>query len=309
MPETLKDLRRRIKSVKNTEQITQAMRLVSTAKFGRAQQTAILAKPYVKSLQQVLESTLAACQGTSVSHPLLQESSSKKAVLLVVSSERGLCGSYNANVVRMALQAIADLERQGFEVSITCIGRKAFQVLQRRFRERNMLQSTITNETLSTNPECLLDPSRIRLVGASMEKSIHSLARVLTQAVTAVFSRGQVGNVSIVHTKFESVGSLPLAVSPILPMGEVSLDAGVLAFEPDLPGVVDYVVPRFLETRIRQAFFESVAAEYGARMAAMESATSNAKAMLRKLEIRYQRARQAVITTELIEIVSGAEAL
>lgn len=311
MPETLKDLRRRIKSVRNTEQITQAMRLVSTAKFGRAQGAVVQARPYSQGLRSVLVRTLEAA-GLEFDHPLLGADPSRRVFLFVISSDRGLCGGYNAGMVRLALQTYEEMRRAGKDVCITCIGRKAHQVLVRRLRPLGLDSDVVSLESLAENPSQLADPRKVRLVGTQMEKQQQGLARILATALGQLGTAGLLGQVSIVHTRFVSAGQMPQAVTPLLPLPKPDKpqpDVRATLFEPTLESVLGTVIPRFLEGQLRQVFVEAIAAEYGARMTAMESATRNAKEMLKKLQIRYQRARQAAITKELIEIVSGAEAL
>lgn len=310
MPASLKDLRTRIKSVRNTEQITKAMKLVSTAKFGRAQTTVYQAKPYAKALMRVVRDVVGSL-GASATHPLMEPSEVNVTHVVVVSSERGLCGSYNSNVSKLAFKVIEEEQAAGRKVAITCLGKKSFQTLSRNLGPKGFVIKQCSLSDLESAPDQFGDQGVIRLVNTSYEKRVKPFSEAFSHLITGSFGK-TFGKLVFVFTRFESAGSLPLSADTVLPFDKSSVagaSAGEPTFEPSAQELLDVALPRYISTAVYQMLLEGVASEHCARMAAMDSATRNAKEMLRKLQITYQRARQAAITRELIEIVSGAEAL
>lgn len=311
MPQSLKDLRQRIKSVKNTQQITKAMKLVAASKFGRAQNAVLQSRPYAKALTQ-MASSLVKYAGDKVQHGLLTSPQSNDVLVIVISSERGLCGGYNSNVTKAAIRTIESLEAEGKRTTVVSIGKKAYQILSRKRASLGAPQF-ITQAEYQLNPEVLM-ASRTSLITTSFEKPTFELATNLSEALTKLFEAGRFGKVVVVYNKFQSAMTQIPTTEQVLPISSEGGDTqdasgGAMIFEPDFGSLIDAVLPRYLATRLFQLGLEAVASEHGARMSAMDSATRNAKDMLRKIEITYQRARQAAITSQLIEIISGAEAL
>lgn len=312
MPANLKDLRTRIKSVKSTQQITKAMKLVSAAKFGRAQNNVINSRLYAKKLAEVTSKLLGSLSGGS-NHPLVNDANSKNAVILVVSSERGLCGGYNSNVTKQALKTMTKLEKDGYKVSIVGIGKKSFQtfVTRRRLASHSKTEpSYVTEGAFLDDFSALLGGEGLTLITTHYDKPNNQKARNLAEAFSELYSKGKIGKLVVVYNKFQSAMAQIPTSETLLPLRLESerVEAEPI-FEPEIEDLLEHVLPRFLVSRIYQALLEAVASEHGARMSAMDNATRNAQEMERKLKITYQRARQAAITNELIEIISGAEAL
>lgn len=312
MPANLKDLRTRIKSVKSTQQITKAMKLVSAAKFGKAQSNVVNSRPYAKVLSQ-LTARIAGIMSGGCNHPLINESSSKNAVLLVLSSERGLCGGYNANVTKQAFKTAKELEQEGFTVSVVCIGKKSFQAFLRRRRLSSHSKSEpayVSEEDFLNDFSLLLGGEGLTLITSAYDKPSNHKAKNLSEAFGELYTKGKIGKLVVVYNKFQSAMSQIPTSETVLPL---KIDSQVVdaepIFEPEIDDLLDHVLPRYMVSRIFQTLLEAIASEHGSRMSAMDSATRNAQEMERKLRITYQRARQAAITNELIEIISGAEAL
>jgi F-type H+-transporting ATPase subunit gamma len=312
MPANLKDLRTRIKSVKSTQQITKAMKLVSAAKFGRAQLNVASSKLYATELDN-LTAKICGILSSGCHHPLIDQSTSKNAVVVVISSERGLCGGYNSNVTKQAIKTVKDLESQGYKVSIVGIGKKSFQsfVRRRRLSANNRTEPEyITDENFVNDSSTLLGGDGLTLITSPYDKPSYFKAKFLSDAFSELYTKGKIGKLVIVYNKFQSAMAqiptsetiLPLQVEP-RPVDSEPI------FEPEIEDLIDHVLPRFMVSKVFQTLLQSVASEHGARMSAMDNATRNAQEMERKLKITYQRARQAAITNELIEIISGAEAL
>ncbi len=285
---SLKAIRNRITSVKNTRKITSAMKLVSTAKLRRAQESLIAARPYTAAISNVV-SELSAVAGTD-SHPLFEERPLQKAAIVVVTSDRGQAGAFNANVVK-AVERFAASELSGAtEVSLRILGRKGQQYFARR-------RATIT----STDPSA---------TGATALET----ARETANRVIHDFLEKRVDRVYVVYNEFRSAISQVVRVKQILPVvpekSEKPAEDGIdMTYEPSKELLLEKLVPLFVQIQLYRAALESVAAEFAARMTAMEAATKNAGEMIAKLTLTYNRARQASITKELLEIIGGAEAL
>jgi F-type H+-transporting ATPase subunit gamma len=246
-------------------------------------------------------------------HPLMNPSASKVAVLLVISSERGLCGGYNANVTKQAFKTQNELEKDGYKVSVVCIGKKSFQAFLRRRRFSSMSKiepAYISEEDFVNNSLELLGGEGLSLITALFDKPTNHKAKNLSDAFAELYTKGKIGKFVVVYNKFQSAMAQIPTSELILPLslGSQAVEAEPI-FEPEIDELLNYVLPRYMVSKIFQTLLESVASEHGARMSAMDSATKNAQEMERKLRITYQRARQAAITNELIEIISGAEAL
>jgi F-type H+-transporting ATPase subunit gamma len=284
MPSTI-DLRRRIRSVKNTQQITKAMKMVAAAKLRRAQERMMAARPYAAGLRKVLASISTRVDVNQ--HPLLAErEQEKKVLLLVVAADRGLAGAFNTNVLRAAQNAIA--EKGWDEVELVPIGRKAFDFYKRR---------TI--------------PIRRQPLHVYQALSLET-AREISKGLSDDFLSGEFDAVYIVYNEFKSVIAQRVVVERILPLEKTWVEDSVPAIDyiyaPSAEVILSDLLPKHIEFQLYRVLLESAASEQGARMTAMESATKNASEMISHLTLTYNRIRQAAITKEIIEIVSGAAA-
>lgn len=284
MPSTI-DLRRRIRSVKNTQQITKAMKMVAAAKLRRAQERMMSARPYAAALREVLASL--ATRVDMNKHPLLEpRETESKVLLLVVTADRGLCGAFNTNVLRGAQNAMA--ERGWQEVHLLPIGRKALDFFKRRSR-----------------------PIRRQATGIYNALSLET-AREIAQALTDDFLSGEFDAVYVIFNEFKSVMTQNVRVQRMLPLERpLVADEGreiEYIYSPEPEQILSELLPKHIEFQLYRVLLESAAAEQGARMTAMESASKNASDMIAHLTLTYNRIRQASITKEIIEIVSGAAA-
>jgi len=290
MPNVL-DIKRRIRSVRNTRQITKAMQMVSAAKLRRAQEAAIAARPYAKTLDAVMSTLISRSEPGAVSHPLLTRREAKKIEVLVVTSDRGLAGGFNANINRRALKFIADQQKLGNEVFVTTVGRKGHDFLRGR-------GATIRKD----NPGIL-------------QKLSYAVAEGIAKELSKRFLDGDVDAVYIMFNEFVSAIAQVPTQAQLLPFeaakseGESKGASVDYKYEPNPQAVLSELVPKAVAVKIYRALLESFAAEHAARMTAMENATRNAGDMIGSLTLFYNRSRQAQITKELVEIVSGAEAL
>lgn len=323
MPANLKELRGKIKNVRSTQQITKAMKLVSAAKFGRAQQAVMQSRPYYQGLAGIV-GRLSSIPGVA-QHPLVQPKSSNEVLLFVVSSQRGLCGGYNANVAKEAMAQIEKLEAAGLRPTVFCLGRKAYQLLSSRLISkkskvtgRNVIEQSSFESLLESEADELFDSmaqfsGALNLLNIPFEKPSIELGRQLGEFFRLLFVNEFVCSVQMVFNKFGSAITQTPTTLDLLPMRPAGSATGGEAtdyvFEPNAETLVSVALPRFLDVQVLQVLKEAIASEHGARMTAMDNATRNGKDMERKYQIRYQRARQAAITTELVEIISGAEAL
>lgn len=294
---SLKDLRSRIKSVQSTRRITSAMKMVAAAKLRRAQDQAQAARPYAERMERML-SSLATSAKNSPSAPKLLAGTGKDQVhcLVVVSSDRGLCGGFNGQLVRFTRRRIKELTDQGRQVKLVLIGRKAVSLLKRDQKDK-----------IVASYEELSKPAP-HFGGAD------EVSRKLTE----MFFAGEFDVCTLIYNKF--VSALVQTVTPLqlIPFsapevaekaGGPNLGGAVYDFEPDEEKILTALLPRNLSVQVYRALLESFASEQGARMTAMDNATRNAGDMIKKLNITYNRSRQAQITKELIEIISGAEAI
>jgi F-type H+-transporting ATPase subunit gamma len=291
---SLKDLRNRIASVKSTRKITRAMQLVSASKLKRAQEAAEAARPYAEKMQGVLANLAAGIAGQAGAPKLLAGTGREDHHLLVVmTADRGLCGGFNTNIVKLARQHIQSLQRDGRKVKILCVGRKGRDQLKRQFA--SLIVGTV-------------ELSGIRRLGFTHVQPI-------AKQVLDRFDAGEVDVVTLFYARFKSVISqLPTALRLIpaeVPKGTKTADlkGGAYEYEPDEQDILTELLPRNVAIQIFRALLENQASEQGARMAAMDSATRNAGDVIDALSTKYNRSRQAQITKELIEIISGAEAL
>lgn len=286
------DIRRRIRSVKSTQQITKAMKMVAASKLRRSQERVIAARPYAKTLAATLASVTGRIpprEDGAPAHPLLAQREERKVVLVVVTGDKGLCGAFNTNVNRAAGAFVREKKKAGVEVSLVTLGRKGTDFWKRR-----------------TVPVLEARPGLFQRFG-------YDTAAEVARSLAARFTQGEVDAVYVVYNEFRSVISQIVGVKRLLPIELAELGASESGtdyiFEPGPDVILGRLLPRHVEFQLFRALLESNAAENAARMTAMESATKNAGEMIDSLTLTYNRARQAKITKELIEIVSGAEAL
>ena len=293
---SLKDLRNRIASVKATQKITKAMQMVAAAKFRRAQNAAEAARPYAARMEAVLANLAAALQGREGGSPLMIGTGKDKVHLLVVcTGERGLCGAFNSSIVRLARDHAYRLMNEGKQVKFLCVGKKGFDQLKRLFA-----------------------PQIIEVIALRGVKQLgFKNAEKIVEQVLGRFTAGEFDVAALFFARFRSVISqIPTALQ-IIPaqipkeagLAQAALGGGVYEYEPDEADILADLLPLNIATQILRALLENAASEEGARMSAMDNATRNAGDMIARLTLRYNRTRQAIITKELIEIISGAEAL
>ena len=280
---SLKDLRKRIGSVRSTQQITNAMKMIAAARLRRAQEAAEQARPYAAKLTEMFTAVVAGL--SEEAHPLLARREERRIDLVVLTSDRGLCGGFNSNLLRQSERFLR--EHQDREVRLGVVGRKGLDYYRRR---------RITP---------LAERTGVLSVGAA------EVAREMAERVTARFAANETDAVYLLYSRFQSaIAQIPTVVR-LLPVETPSEDTAPVEyiFEPPRPELLARLLPRYVQTRLLQALLESNASELGARMTAMDNATRNASEMIDRLTLSMNRARQAAITTELMEIVSGAEAL
>jgi F-type H+-transporting ATPase subunit gamma len=285
---SLKDLRNRIASVKATQKITKAMQMVAAAKLRRAQQAAEAARPYAERMDVVLANL---ASGISGSGPALLSGNGKTDthLLIVATAERGLCGGFNSSIVRLARERILNLQAQGKTVKILCIGKKGYDQLRRQF-EKQIID--------------LVDLRAVRQLGFGN-------ADPIGKKIIALFEAGEFDVATLFYSKFRSVILQIPTAQALIP---AEFDAGeattaAYEYEPGQDEILATLAPRNISVQVFRALLENAASEQGARMSAMDSATRNAGEMIKKQTTIYNRSRQAMITKELIEIISGAEAL
>jgi F-type H+-transporting ATPase subunit gamma len=284
---SLIDLRRRIRSVKNTQQITKAMKVVSAAKLRRAQDRVLAARPYAQSIRRMLANVIQAVGEGHEAEGLefLVKRPEKRVQLLVVTADRGLAGAFNSNVIRTAQKFIQD--NSGAEVQLELIGRKGRDFFRKRHRHITGDYSTIFQKVVR-----------------------YEDALEIAQKVTERFKKGEIDAVYIVLNNFKSLMASRLVVSRLLPLEPPEKQEQIDYIYEQPPGVLlERLLPRYIEAQIYRALLESAAAEHAARMTAMEAASSNAAEVIDSLTLKMNRVRQASITREIIEIVSGAAAL
>ena len=287
---SLKDLRNRIASVKATQKITKAMQMVAAAKLRRAQGAAEAARPYAERMETVLSNLASGVSGSSAPRLIAGTGSDKVHLLLVLTAERGLCGAFNSSIARLARDKANALKAEGKTVKIICVGKKGYDILRRQF----------ASEIIE-----FIDLREFKQVGFVN-------AEAIAQNVLARFANGEFDVATLFFSKFRSViAQIPTAQRIIpaeIPEGTKQTDA-VYDYEPDEGEILEALLPRNLTVQILRGLLENAASEQGARMSAMDSATRNAGEMIKKQTQLYNRSRQAMITKELIEIISGAEAL
>jgi F-type H+-transporting ATPase subunit gamma len=284
----LKEIKRRITSVKSTKQITKAMKMVAAAKFRKAQQRIVELRPYAQKMYAVLNSL---AKTVDTGHPLLEARTVNKVELLVFSADRGLCGGFNTNIMKAAVKMTRELQAEGKEVAVSSVGKKATDLFRRRKA-----------------------PLRMSWVGLSGKVGYNS-AQTIAKDIMDRYLEGAMDEVIMIYTEFRSAGVQKVTELQLLPL--VSFDregsdeelTDVFTFEPSEEAVFEQLLPKNIEVQIFRALLDSAASEEAARMAAMENATKSADDMIKRLTLQYNKARQASITTELMDIVGGVEAL
>ncbi|MEO5331631.1 MAG: F0F1 ATP synthase subunit gamma [Magnetococcus sp. YQC-5] len=295
----LKHLRNRIRSVNNTRQITKAMKMVSAAKLRRSQERALATRPYSTRIRAMIQS-IAALIPAGNAPPLLASQKEagagaaghKKIHLVVYTADRGLCGSFNSTIIRAVRGRITLLQSQGHTVMLTFVGRKAHDVLKRQFG----------------------DLTRDVHTGLTRNLSFETTERLVASKLLADFDQGHFDECHLIFNAFKSAMTQELTWRQIIPAPVEQSEhedeaASTPIFEPDDEAVLNSLLPRNIAVQVFQALAESNAAEHAARMTAMDNAVRNAGEMLKKLNIKYNRTRQAAITTELMEIIGGSESL
>lgn len=310
MPNLL-DIKARINSIKNTQKITKAMKMVAAAKVKKSQVKVISARPFARALGEAFAKVLSSVEGYSSAglkidraidnYPALMEKRNiKTAGILVVTSNRGLAGAYNANVIRFTLKKIEEYKEKGIAVKLFIVGLKGTSSLKRR-------AESLGFEIVNTYNKISQEPNS-------------SNAIVIAEDMAQSFVNGDIDSIEIVTTRFKNMMSYKVEDWKILPVDDVQKALGdtktesakidpLMDFEPNADSILQKIVPMFITNIIYQALLEAVASELAARMTAMSAATNNAAEMIRILSIDYNKARQAAITNEILEVVSGADAL
>ena len=287
----LKEVRNRIKSVQSTQQITKAMKMVSAAKLRRAQDAIIQMRPYARKLQEVLSNIVSNNEGDA-GMKLAVERPVEKVLFIVITSDRGLCGAFNANVIKLAKATMAEkyaAQQKKGNVTIWSIGKKGYEhFIKNKYKATDTFKDLFHHLTFENVQQA-------------------------SQAAMKAFEEKEFDVVEIVYSQFKNAATQKFEVERFLPIPKVAKKAGAaksdFIYDPSKEELISELMPKILNTQLYKAVLDSNASEHGARMTAMDKASENANEMLRSLKISYNRARQAAITTELTEIVSGAAAL
>lgn len=285
---SLKDIKKRIGTVKNTSQITKAMKMVSAAKLRKAQDAVVAARPYADKVQEVV-SNLALRQDADA-HALLGKRDKNRALVLLMTADRGLCGGFNSNISKAAERFVKE-NAEGYEaVDLMIVGRKGKELLKRKLGDKIVK----VHENLTGNIN-------------------YATAQLLGQEVVEGFNAETYDAVYLMYNAFQSAMTQIITTDQLLPVVPAEVDESAQVtdylYEPNQGEVLDQLLPKYVEVKIFRGLLESVASEHGARMSAMDSASKNASEMIDKLTLKYNRARQAAITKELMEIISGAESI
>jgi F-type H+-transporting ATPase subunit gamma len=294
---SLKDLRVRIGSVKQTQKITSAMKLVAASKLRRAQDQAEASRPFASRMEQMLANLAAGVADVQGAPPLLAGTGSDGVHLLVVATaDRGLCGGFNSSIARGARRRIRELQEQGKQVKLMCVGRKGREALRRDYG--GLIEDTVE--------------------GVGRRRLEYAEAQAIAERLQRLYQNGVFDVCTIIYNRFRSAITQELTFRQLIPVAPGDVEDGeaageevkaVYEFEPSETGILEELLPRNLAVQIYGALVENAASEQGARMTAMDSASRNAGDMIDRLTMTYNRTRQAQITRELIEIISGAEAL
>jgi len=283
----LKEIKNRIASVKSTQKITKAMKMVSAAKFRKAEETMLKNRPYSDKILEVLSSL--ALRTDEGAHPLLERRTPKHVALMVFTSDRGLCGGFNGNIVRSVQRFLNEKADSCESIALYVVGKKA-------------------KEFFKDKPVALIG-ERVELFG----NISYGVAQEIANEVVERYTNRELDQVYMVYNEFQSALSQRVVYDRLLPVDPPQADPETTAteyiFEPNETFMLDWVLPRYVEVRVFRALLESTASEHGARMTAMESASNNAGEMIERLSLKYNRARQETITTELMDIVNGVESM
>ncbi len=286
---TLRDIKRRIKGVKNTQQITKAMKMVAAAKLRRAQEGIINARPYARKIYTMLSHLVT--EDAATTNQYLVPRTIKNIAVVVVTADRGLCGAFNTNIIRESARYIEKLKNESINSLVFCTGRKGYEFFSRR------------NYNLAGQS--------VGIFNSLKYDSALSTSKQLIQ----MYLEGKVDKVVIIYNEFKSVIQQKIVTEQFLPIpvkennSEEKKIKPNYIFEPDQESIFNYLLPKHLKAQMWRIFLESNAAELGARMTAMDNATTNARELIRTLQLTYNKERQAAITKEILEIVSGANAL
>jgi len=285
---TLRDIKRRIKAVQSTSKITKAMKMVAAAKFRKAQQRMFELRPYAERMNAILSGLAGSLEGDV--HPLLAVRPRKNVEVFVITSDRGLCSAFNTNILKAATLHIAQLRAEGFNVTISAVGRKAKDYFKRRNVELRNSWTGISGKISYGN------------------------AQEIAADIIESYINETVDEVIVVYNEFKSVVAQKITIARLLPLAPIAAADDALPvynfiYEPSKEEIFSRLVPKNVEIQIFRALLESQASEEAARMSAMENATKSANEMILKLSLQYNKARQATITRELMDIVGGAEAL
>lgn len=296
MAANLKEVRERIKSVINTQQITKAMKMVSAAKLRRAQQAIVQMRPYSTKLNEILGHVIASLGG-EVEFTLAKRREVKSALLVVITSSRGLCGAFNTNIIKTAVAGIKEKyseQRKAGKLSILCIGKKGYDYFRKNYPDCNVIGDYVH----------LIEPIKTELVDKLVSNLIES------------FESGQYDSIYVAYSKFKNAATQFPTLEEYLPVPKISLPSkgkskmkADYIFEPDKQIVLESLIPALLKIQMKRYITDTSASEHGARMTAMDKASENAEELLKELRINYNKARQESITKELLEIVAGAVAL
>src|SRR5262247_712885 len=287
---SLKDMRVRIAATKATQKITKAMQMVAVSKLRRAQAAAEAARPYAEHMAAVLRNIATSVAGLDSAPALLRGTGSDRVhLLLVCTAERGLCGPFNSAIVRLAREHASRLLADGKEIKIFCVGKKGYEQLRRQY-ERNIIER--------------IELRSVRTIGFVN-------AEAIAEKIIDLYAKGEFDVCTLFFSRFKSViAQIPTAQQIIPPVFDTAAGNGAsYEYEPDEEEILAELLPRNIAVQIFRALLENAASFYGAQMSAMDNATRNAGEMIRKQTLTYNRTRQAMITKELIEIISGAEAL
>jgi F-type H+-transporting ATPase subunit gamma len=287
----LKEVRNRIKSVESTQQITKAMKMVSAAKLRRAQDTIVQMRPYAKKMQELLSNIVSNSEGDA-GLKLAEVRPVEKVLLIVITSDRGLCGAFNANIIKLAKQTITDkyeTASQKGNITIWNIGKKGYESLSKTgYKTSDSFKDIFLHLTFDN-------------------------VKAAAQAAMKAFENKEFDAIELIYSEFKNAATQHFVAEPFLPIPKTQQVAGGkrsdFIFEPEKEVLLAELMPKILNTQLFKAVLDSNASEHGARMTAMDKASENANELLKALKISYNRARQAAITTELTEIVSGAAAL
>jgi len=288
---SLKDLKNRIGSVKSTQKITSAMKMVAAAKLRKAQEQALASRPYTSLMNNIVSKIASKASGSSIDL-LVGKPENKTHLLVVFSADRGLCGGFNGSITRTVRSEVKKLKDDGIEVKLLMVGKKSADALNRDFGD-----------------------IFVEKIDGKSAKPNYSDAEVLAKKIIDLFEDGQFGVCKVIYNKFVSAITQEVTFKSLIPVevtqNEVEKDnsSSIYDFEPGEEEILNDLLPRNLATQLFSSQIESTASELAARMTAMDNATRNAGDMIDNLTLQYNRTRQAVITKELIEIISGAEAL